>query len=159
MPFKNHSWLRTKTRLRGPTKSRQTDKVRIPAAVKNFGYTFPAKHITITLAPADTKKEDWAYDPPMAVGRTLEVVAVGGNTVKLVGPPWDRWKTMLAKRLPTILPDLTLSEALEIAKIRWSFSRPQWRGRPRWIHSPGEEFGVQCFCVSISHSFFFFQME
>jgi magnesium chelatase family protein len=53
----------------------------------------------------------------MAVGRALEVVAAGGHNVKLVRPPGSV-KTMLAKRLPTILPDLTLSEALEIAKIR-----------------------------------------
>src|SRR5574342_947070 len=43
-------------------------KDRIRAAVKNCGYTFPAKKITINLAPADLKKEGSAYDLPMAVG-------------------------------------------------------------------------------------------
>ena len=43
-------------------------KDRIRAAVKNCGYTFPAKRITINLAPADIKKEGSAYDLPMAVG-------------------------------------------------------------------------------------------
>jgi len=43
-------------------------KDRIRAAVKNCGYTFPAKKITINLAPADIKKEGSAYDLPMAVG-------------------------------------------------------------------------------------------
>jgi len=43
-------------------------KDRIRAALKNCGYSFPAKKITINLAPADIKKEGSAYDLPMALG-------------------------------------------------------------------------------------------
>ncbi len=215
-----------------PDTSVKESKDRVRAAIKNSGFEFPVKRLTINLAPADTKKEGSAYDLPIALGilaaakkidkerlkefiilgelsldgkikpikgiismvigvrnsrrsiivpeenaqeaavvsssqvygfnslsqaasflngedgydpvkvnphkefkkqsqydidlsdvkgqvfvkRALEVAVAGNHNIHLIGPPGSG-KTMLAKRIPGILPPLTLEEALQTTKL------------------------------------------
>ena len=54
-------------------------KDRIKSAIKNSGYDFPARRITINLAPADIRKEGTAFDLPMAVGLILATGTLKGE--------------------------------------------------------------------------------
>lgn len=67
------------------------------------------KHSQLNVDMADVKGQE-------AVKRAMEIAAAGRHNLLMVGSPGSG-KTMLARRLPTILPDLTLEESLEITRI------------------------------------------
>lgn len=74
-----------------------------------------------TTSDAAAPKRDYDVDFNDVVGqeqakRAMEIAAAGAHNLLIVGPP-GAGKTMLAKRFPTILPDLSYEEALEVTKI------------------------------------------
>ncbi|HUS81075.1 MAG TPA: YifB family Mg chelatase-like AAA ATPase [Armatimonadota bacterium] len=77
----------------------------------------------VQVSPEDTDLQAAPYDADMAdvrgqdhVKRALEIAAAGGHNCLMVGPPGSG-KTMLARRVPSILPPMTLEEALEVTKL------------------------------------------
>jgi magnesium chelatase family protein len=87
------------------------------AVVLGHGAAFRRRGVTRVESEAREDVGDFAdvRGQPIAK-RALEIAAAGGHNVVLVGPP-GCGKTMLARRMPSILPTMTTAEALEVTKV------------------------------------------
>lgn len=93
------------------------DLVRVVRLLREPGEVAPCRFDEAELvAPAAYPVDFEDVKGQQHVKRALEVAAAGAHNVLMVGPP-GAGKTMLARRLPTILPDLSYDEMLEVTRV------------------------------------------
>lgn len=99
----------------------------------NQSGAFPRPDSTLSSPPPSTSGRLSEVKGQEAAKRALIIAATGGHNLLLIGPP-GTGKTMLATRLPALIPPMTQEESLEVASVasvsKQQFSIDQWGVRP-----------------------------